>query len=55
MTSAAFSFTMLSDLPSYAREIAIQELDSFPAKAMYEEDQAVLSGDTTLLRMFKTW
>ena len=31
MTSAAFSFTMLSNLPSYAQEIAIQEPDSFPA------------------------
>jgi len=52
MTSAAFSFTMLSDLPSYTREIAIQDLDSLPAKAMYEGDTVVTlsNGDITLHR-----
>jgi len=62
MVSAAFSLTMLSDLPSYARKIAIQDPESLPAKAMYEEDHAAtLSsgiGDTTLLRRFglgRTW
>ena len=53
---------MLSDLPSYAREIAIQDPESLPAKAMHEEDHAVTlsggNGDTTLLRTFglgRTW
>jgi len=62
MTSAAFSLARLSDLPSYAREIAIQDPQSLPAKAMYEEDQAVTpsggNGDPTLLRAFglgRTW
>jgi len=61
-TSAAFSITMLSDLPSYARETAIQDPESLPAKALYGEDVAdVLSGgnsDTILLRKFglgRTW
>jgi hypothetical protein len=55
-TSAAFSLTMLSDLPSYAREIAIKDPESLPAKAMYGEDLPVTlsggSGDTILLRKF---
>ena len=61
-TSAAFSIKMLSDLPSYARETAIQDSVSLPAKDLYGEDAAEsLSGgssDTILLRKFglgRTW
>ena len=61
-TSAAFSFVILSDLPRYAREIAIQDPESLPAKAMHGEDLAETlsggNGDTTLLRKFglgRTW
>jgi hypothetical protein len=55
-TSAAFSLTMLSDLPTYARETAIRDPESLPAKAMYGKDVPVPlsggNGDTTLLRKF---
>ena len=62
IVSAVFSFIMLSDLPSEARKRAIQDPGSLPAKAMYEDDQAVTlssgNGDMILLRKFglgRTW
>jgi len=61
-TSAAFSIKMLSDLPSYARETAIQDPKLLPAKAWYGKDAAESlsseNSDTNLLRKFglgRTW
>jgi hypothetical protein len=61
-TSAVFSFIMLSDLPGYAREMAIHLPESLPAKAMrgddFGESLLVEDTDTILLRRFglgRTW